>query len=81
MRQHNLRAAFQFSKLEKYVGDQKANLRSGVIFFFASLLLWLEREKNYARTQITEIKGEGMIAGYQKARCLIMLLIIDDPSL
>ena len=26
----------------------RSNLRSGVIFFFASLLLWLEREKNNA---------------------------------
>ena len=30
------------------------------VFFFASLLLWLKREN---RKQITEIKGEGMIAG------------------
>ena len=35
------------------------NPRSGG-FFFASLLLWLKREN---RKQITEIKGEGMIAG------------------
>ena len=41
----------------------KVNLRSGVIFF-ASLLPWLEREKK----QITEIEGEGMIAGYMKVR-------------
>ena len=37
-------------------------------FFFASLFLWPEREKitPSSRKQITEIKGEGMIAGYPR---------------
>ena len=38
------------------------NLRSGVIFFFWLLCFFGTRGKK-SRTQITEIKGEGMIAG------------------
>ena len=54
-----------------HAGYPRPNLRSGVIifiFFFASLFLWPEREKitPSSRKQITEIKGEGMIAGYPR---------------
>ena len=38
---------FITSRLD-YCNSLLYNLRSGVIFFFASLLLWLEREKNNA---------------------------------
>ena len=57
-----------------HAGYPRPNLRSGVIIFyfffcfFASLFLWPEREKITPsfRKQITEIKGEGMIAGYPR---------------
>ena len=36
-----------------------SNLRSGVFFFFASFLLWLEREKNNALLPKTDYRDEG----------------------
>ena len=41
-------------------GHASVNLRSSVVVVGFFLLPWLEREK----TQIPEITGEGMIAGY-----------------
>ena len=45
----------------RYTGVETSNLRSGVIFFL--LLCFFGSIGKKFRTQITEIKGEGMIAG------------------
>ena len=48
----------------KQRGLCELNLRSGVIFFFASLAREGKKITPSSRKQFTETKGEGMIAGY-----------------
>ena len=57
---------FSISSRRNWYFSIFSNLRSGVffLFFFASLLLSFFGSRGKNRKQITEIRGEGMIAGY-----------------
>ena len=57
---------FSISSRRNWYFSIFSNLRSGVFFFFffASLLLSFFGSRGKNRKQITEIRGEGMIAGY-----------------